>query len=327
MRCTKGADTVAVLCGVALASLLLAAPRSTEAQPPGKVPRVGYLVITGTGASLREGLRALGYVEGKTIIIELRSAEGRIDRIPTLAAELVQLDVDVLVAGGPEPLEAARRETSRIPIVMVAQADPVAAGLVASLARPGGNITGLTVGGPEVVGKRLELLREAMPGLSRVAIVQDPSVGGGVPEELESAARALQLRLLLFTVHAPADFDSAFHAAVRERAEAVLINESSMLFAHRARLAALAARTRLPAIGIFGPSAQAGYLMTYGPNMSDLFRRTATYVDKILKGAKPGDLPIEQPARFELVINRQTARTLGVTLPTSVLLRADQVID
>jgi ABC-type uncharacterized transport system substrate-binding protein len=305
----------------------LGAPLAARAQQAGKVPRVGYLVITGTGVSLREGLRALGYVEGKTIIIELRSAEGRIDRIPALAAELIQLNVDVLVAGGPEPLEAARKATSRIPIVMVAQADPVATGLAASLAKPAGNITGLTVGGPELSGKRLELLREAMPGLSRVAILQDPYVGSGVPEETESAARALNLRPLLFTVRAPADFDSAFHAAVRERAEAMLVNESSMLFAHRAQLAALAARSRIATVGIFRQSAQAGFLMSYGPNMSDLFRQTATYVDKILRGAKPGDLPIEQPARYELVVNRQTAKALGLTIPPSLLLRADQVIE
>jgi putative ABC transport system substrate-binding protein len=278
-----------------VAGSLFAAPLGTAAQPAGKVPRVGYLVITGTGVSLREGLRALGYVEGKTIIIELRSAEGRIDRIPALAAELVQLNVDVLVAGGPEPLEAARKATSRIPIVMVAQADPVASGLVASLAKPGGNITGLTVGGPELAGKRLQLLREALPGLSRVAILQDRSVGSGVPEETESAARALELRPLLFTVRAPADFDSAFHAAVRDRAEAMLINESSMLFAHRAQLAALAARSRFPAVGIFRQSAEAGYLMAYGPNMSDLFRRTAPYVDKILRGPSLGICPSSSP--------------------------------
>jgi len=306
---------------------LSAAPLSAEAQPARKVPRVGYLVMTGTGASLREGLRALGYVEGQTIIIEFRSAEGRLDRIPALAAELVRLNVDVLVAGGPEPLEAARKETSRIPIVMVAQADPVATGLVASLAKPGGNITGLTVGGPELAGKRLQLLKEAMPGLSRVAVLQDPYVlGSGVPQETESAARALSLRPLVFTVRAPADFDSAFQAAVRERAEAVLVNETSMLFAHRAQLAALAARSRLPVVSIFRQSAQAGYLMTYGPNMSDLFRRTATYVDKILKGAKPSDLPVEQPTKFELVINMKTAKALGITIPQSLLQRADEVI-
>jgi putative ABC transport system substrate-binding protein len=284
--------------------------------------------MTGTGASLREGLRTLGYVEGKTITIELRSAEGQVDRIPALAAELIGLNVDVLVVGGPEPLEAARIATSTIPIVMVAQADPVATGLVASLAKPGGNITGLTVGGPELAGKRLELLREAIPGLSRVAILQDPSVvGTRLATETEAAARALNLRPLLFTVRAPIDFDSAFHAAVKERAEAVLIAESSMLFAHRARLAALATTNRLPVVGTFGQSAQAGYLISYGPNMSDLFRRTATYVDKILKGSKPGDLPIEQPSTFELAINLKTAKALQLRIPRSLLLRADQTID
>ena len=306
---------------------LLAAPFGTSAQPTGKVPRVGYLVITGTGASLRKGLRELGYVEGQTIIIELRSADGQVDRIPALAADLVQLNVDVLVVGGPEPLEAARRATSKIPIVMVAQADPVATGLAASLAKPGGNITGLTVGDPELAGKRLEYLREAMPRLSRVAILRDSHMPSRVLEEAEAAARAINLQLLPFVVRSPADFDSAFHAAVRGRAEAMLISESSMLFAHRAQLAALAAKSRFPAVGVFGQSAEAGYLMSYGPNMSDLFRRTATYVDKILKGAKPGDLPIEQPTMFEFVINRQTAKALDLTIPPSLLLRADRVIE
>jgi ABC-type uncharacterized transport system substrate-binding protein len=282
---------------------LLAAPLTARAQqqPAGKVPRIGFLVITGTGASLREGLRALGYVEGKTIIVELRSAQGRADRIPALAAELVQLNVDVLVAGGPEALEAARKATSTIPIVMVA--DPVAAGLT-SLARPGGNITGLTAGVPELAGKRLELLRDAVPSLSRVVILRDPIAQPGTLREAESAARALGLRVQVLTVRAPADFEGAFQAAARGRAEAVQVTESAMLFAHRAELADLAARSRLPLVGTFRQSAQAGYLITYGPDMSDLFRRTATYVDKILKGAKPGNLPVERPTKFELVINR-----------------------
>lgn len=317
----------AAVCGSALAFLLLAVPFDAVAQPAGKVPRVGYLVITGTGTSLREGLGALGYVEGKTIIIEFRSAAGDVDRIPALAAELVRLNVDVLVAGGPEPLEAAQRATSTIPIVMVAQTDPVAAGLAASLAKPGGNITGLTMGDPELAGKRLEYLKEAMPRLSRVAILRDSYPGSRTLEEAEAAARALNLQLVSLVVRSPADFESAFRSAVREHAEAVLVSGGSMLFTHRAQLAALATKSQLPAIGVLGQTAHAGYLMSYGPNLPDLFRRTAAYVDKILKGAKPGDLPIEQPTRFELVINRQTAKVLGVTLPPSLLLRADQVID
>ena len=296
-----------------------------------KVWRVGSLSTgVSTGSSIRrllsEGLQALGYVEG-SFILELRYAEGRVDRLPALAAELVQLNVDVIVAWGPEPLGAVGNATSRIPIVMVARGDPVAIGLVASLAKPGGNITGMTVGGPELAGKRLELLREALPGLSRVAVLRDPTSEPAIMQETESAARALNLRLLMFTVRAPADFDGAFQAAVRQRAEAVLVNETSMLTAHQAKLAELAAKSRLPAVGLWRGSAQAGFLMSYGPDVSDLLRQVATYVDKILKGARPGDLPVQQPTKFELVINLKTAKTLGLTIPASLLQRADQVIE
>ena len=313
------------------APALLAAPLAAEAQQVRKVWRVGSLSTgVSTGSSIRrllsEGLQALGYVEG-SFILELRYAEGRVDRLPALAAELVQLNVDVIVAWGPEPLGAVGNATSRIPIVMVARGDPVAIGLVASLAKPGGNITGMTVGGPELAGKRLELLREALPGLSRVAVLRDPTSEPAIMQETESAARALNLRLLMFTVRAPADFDGAFQAAVRQRAEAVLVNETSMLTAHQAKLAELAAKSRLPAVGLWRGSAQAGFLMSYGPELSDLFRRVTTYVDKILKGAKPGDLPVQQPTKFELVINLKTAKTLGLTIPASLLQRADQVIE
>jgi putative tryptophan/tyrosine transport system substrate-binding protein len=311
---------------IVLPVAIVLGPACVSAQLTGKTPRVGYLVITGTGASLREGLRALGYEEGRTIIVELRSAEGHVDRIPALAAELVRLNVDVIVAGGSEALEAARRATSSIPIVMLGLADPVATGLVSSLARPGGNITGLTMGGPEVAGKRLEFLKEAMPGLSRVALLRDPSSDPGTLPEAESAARTLRLKAQILTVQAPADFEGAFAAAKRERAEAIHVNETSMLFAHRSRLADLAARGRLPMVGVFRQSAEAGYLITYGPDMPALFRRTATYVDRILKGDKPGNLPIEQPTKFELAINLKTAKALGLTIPPSVLGRADQVI-
>jgi len=313
------------------AAALLTAPLAVGAQPAGKVWRVGSLSTgVSTGSSLRrllsEGLQALGYVEG-SFILELRYAEGRVDRLPALAAELVQLNVDVIVAWGPEPLGAVRNAPSRIPIVMVARGDPVAIGLVASLAKPGGNITGMTIGGPELAGKRLELLREALPRLSRVAVLRDPTSEPALMQETESAARALNLRPLVFTVRAPADFDGAFQAAVRQRAEAVLVNETSMLTAHQAKLAELAARSRLPAVGLWRSSAQAGFLMSYGPELSDLFRRVATYVDKILKGAKPGDLPVQQPTKFELVINLKTAKALGLTMPRSLLLQADQVIE
>jgi putative ABC transport system substrate-binding protein len=210
---------------------------------------------------------------------------------------------------------------------MVARGDPVATGLVASLAKPGGNITGMTIGGPELAGKRLELLREALPGLSRVAVLRDPTSEPAIVQETESAARALNLRTLVFTVSAPTDFDGVFHAAVRQRAEAVLVNETSMLTANQVKLAELAARSRLPAVGVFTSSAQAGFLMSYGPDVSDLVRRVATYVGKVLKGAKPGDLPVQQPTKFELVINLKTAKAIGLTIPRSLLQRADQVIE
>jgi len=311
------------------AVLFFAAPLTASGQPPARVPHVGSL-STGmnTGTSVLSGpLAALGYVEGKTIILQLRYAEGQVDRLPALAAELVQLNVDVIVAWGSEPLEALRKATSRIPIVMVGRGDPVATGLAASLARPGGNITGVTIGGPELAGKRLELLREALPRLSRVAVLRDPTAEAAIAQETESAARALNLRLLVFTVRAPADFDGAFQAAVRARAEAVHINETSMLTAHRAKLAELAVRNRLPAVGSLKGSAEAGFLMSYGPELSDWFRRAATFVDKILRGAKPADLPFEQPTKLELVINLKTAKALGLRLPQALLLRADQVLE
>lgn len=319
---------------VALA-LFCSAPLSTSGQPAARVPRVGSLytaVSPGTSSLLTsslflDALQALGYIEGKTFIHEVRYAEGRVDRLPTLAAELVQLNVDVIVAWGVEPLEAARKATNRIPIVMVARGDPVAAGLVASLAKPGGNITGVTVAGPEVAGKRLEILKEALPRLSRVAVLRDPAHEPAYLRETESAARALNLRLLVLTVRAAADFDRAFNAAVKQRAQAVLINETSMLSAHRPQLAELAIKHRLPVIGSWKPSAEAGFLMSYGPETSDLFRRPAAYVDQILKGAKPADLPIEQPRTFEMAVNRKTAKALGLSLPRGLLLRADQIIE
>jgi putative tryptophan/tyrosine transport system substrate-binding protein len=317
----------AFLCG---SVAMLAAPLTTSGQPAVRVPRVGSLytaVSPGTSNPFLDALQALGYIEGKTFIHEVRYAEGRVDRLPALAAELVQLNVDVIVAWGVEPLEAVRKVTNRIPIVMVARGDPVATGLVASLARPGGNITGVTVAGPEVAGKRLELLKEALPGLSRVAVLRDPTHEPGYLQETESAARALNLRLLVLTVRAAADFDGAFKLAVKQRAQAMLINETSMLSAHKAQLAELTIRNRLPALGSWKSSAEAGFLMSYGPQTSDLFGRPATYVDRILKGAKAADLPVEQPRTFEMVINLKTAKALGLTIPPSLLARADQVIE
>jgi putative ABC transport system substrate-binding protein len=311
------------------AVLFLAAPVTASGQPATRVPRLGSLTTgMSTGTNPLSGpLAALGYVEGKTIIFELRHAEGQVDRLPALAAELVQLDVDVIVAWGVEPLEAVRKATSRIPIVMAGRGDPVATGLAASLAKPGGNITGVSLGGPEIAGKRLELLREAVPQLSRVAVLRDPTSEPAILEQTLSAAQALKLQPVVLTVRAPADFEVVFQTAVRQGAQAVLVNESSMLTAHRATLAKLAARHRLPAIGSLRGSAEAGFLMSYGPELSDWVRRIATFVDRILRGAKPGDLPFEQPTKFELVVNLKTAKMLKLTIPSSVLLRTDQVIE
>ena len=312
-----------------VAVLLLVAPLTASGQQGARLPQVGSLT-TGfsTEPSLLSGtLAALGYVDGKTITLQPRYAEGRVDRLAELAADLVQLNVDVIVAWGPEPLEAVRKATGRIPIVMVGRGDPVAVGLVASLARPGGNITGITVGGPELAGKRLGLLKEALPGLSRVAVLQGTTTETAIRQEMESAARALNLRPLVFTVRAPADFDGVFRAAVRGRAQAVLVNENSMLTTHRVRLAELAVTNRLPAIGLFRRSAEAGFLMSYGPDLSDMAQRVASFVDRILRGAKPADLPFEQPTKFEMVINLKTAKALGLRIPHPLLLRADQVIE
>ena len=308
----------------------LAAPLAAEAQPDPKIPRVGSLT-TGprTAASvsvLSDPLAALGYVEGKTIIVERRYADGRVDRLPALAEELVRLKADVIVAWGVEPLEAVRKATSRIPIVLVGGTDPVAMGLAASLSRPGGQVTGVSFGGPELAGKRLELLREALPGLSRVALLRDPATQPAVIQQTQSAARALSLQLDVFTVNAAADLEKAFKSAVKGRAGAMQLNESSMLTAHRAKIAELGIRSRIPLIGSLKTSAEAGLLMSYGTSLSHVTQRIAALVDKILKGARPGDLPFEDSTQFELVINLKTARALGLTIPPLVLARADQVI-
>jgi putative ABC transport system substrate-binding protein len=311
-------------------AVLLAAPLVAGAQQAPKVPRVGSLSTgprTAAAASvLSESLVALGYVEGKTIIVERRYAEGRVDRLPALAGELVQLNADVIVAWGVEPLEAVRKTTSRIPIVMVGGTDPVATGLAASLSRPGGQVTGVTFGGPELAGKRLELLREALPGLSRVVLLRDPSSLPASVRQTESAARALNLHLDVFTVNAAADLKGAFKSAVKGRAGAMQLLESSMLTAQRAKIAELAIRNRVPVIGHLKQSAEAGLLMSYGVDLPHVTQRVAALVDKILKGARPGDLPFEQPTKFELVINLKTAKALGLTIPPSLLQRADEVI-
>ncbi len=318
---------------VALALGILSAPLAADVQPPPKVPRIGILwpspisVIAHNLEAFRQGLRELGYVEGQNIAIEFRSAEGKWERLPDLAAELVRLKVDVIVANTPAAL-AAKQATRTIPIVMAVSGDPVGDGLVASLARPGGNVTGLSLMVPELGGKRLQLLKEVVPRASRVAVLWNPAVPftGRVVREMEAAARVLGVQLQPLEIRAPEDIDRAFEAAIRGRASALNVVDDPLVFAHRARILALAAKSRLPAIYPWREFVDAGGLMSYAANLADSFRRAATYVDKILKGTKPADLPVEQPTRFELVINMKTARALGLTFPPSIMVRADQVI-
>jgi putative ABC transport system substrate-binding protein len=318
-------------------AVLLAAPFAAEAQQAAKIARIGWLATINLAASphlpeaFRQGLRDLGYVEGRNVVIEYRSAEGKLEGLPTLAAELVALKVDVILAPTILAAVAAKQTTWTLPIVFDAAADPVGSGLVTSLARPGGNVTGLSILAPELVGKCLELLKQADPGVSRVAVLWQP---GGLGErtekdqlkEAEVAARALGVRLQFVEARGPADFDRAFSDMTRARAGALTVLLSPMLFNERRRLADLAAKNRLPAVYQLREFVDAGGLMAYGANVVDLYRRAATYVDKILKGAKPADLPVEQPSKFELVINLKTAKALGLTIPQSVLGRADEVI-
>jgi putative tryptophan/tyrosine transport system substrate-binding protein len=315
----------------------LAAPLAGEAQQAAKIARIGYLSLDlANAANLREaflqGLRDLGYVDGRNVAIEYRNAEGKSERLPALAAELVALKVDIILAAGTPHALAAKQATRTLPIVFAASPAPVESGLVTSLARPGGNVTGLAGHAPELVGKRLELLKQAVPGVSRVAFLWQPGVIGDRParemlKEAEVAARALGVRLQFVEARGREDFDRAFSEMTRERAGALTVLASSMFFVERRRLVDLAAKNRLPTLYATRESVDAGGLMSYGPNLADVFRRAATYVDKILKGAKPGDLPIEQPTKFELVINMKTARALGLTIPPSLLARADQIIE
>ena len=279
--------------------------------------------------AFRQGLRELGYVEGKTIVIEWRSAEGQLDRLPSLAAELVRLKVDVIVTGGPSATRPVKAATVTIPIVITNDSDPVANGFVASLARPGGNITGLSTLSPEIYGKQLELLKEIVPRLSRVAVLGDSAEPGHAQalRETERAARTLRVQLQYLDVRGPNDIETAFQAARTGRADAVLTLPSAVLFSHRKQVVDLAARSRLPAMYFSAPGFPAdGGLISYGASLTDMDRRAATFVDKILKGAKPADLPIEQPTKFEFIINLKAAKQIGLTIPPSVLARADEVI-
>ena len=318
---------------VALALGVFAAPAAADAQPP-KVPRIGILwpspisAIAHNFEAFRQGLRELGYVEGQNIAIEFRSAEGKWERLPDLAAELVRLRVDVIVTNTPAAL-AAKQATRTIPIVMAVSGDPVGDGLVASLARPGGNVTGLSLMVPELGGKRLQLFKEVVPRASRVAVLSNPTVPytGRVVREMQAAAGVLGVQLQLLESRSPEDIDRAFEAAIRGRASALMVVDDPLIFTHRARILALASKSRMPAIYPWREFVDAGGLMSYAANLADSFRRAAAYVDKILKGTKPADLPVEQPTKFELVINLKTAKALGLTIPPSVLLRADRVIE
>jgi ABC-type uncharacterized transport system substrate-binding protein len=319
-----------------LAGALVTAPLAAQAQEAAKVARIGYLANNLAAnpqmrEAFRQGLRDLGYVEGRNLVIEYRDAEGKYDRLPALAAELVALKVDVIVVPTTLAAQAAKQATKTLPIVFAAVADPATSGLVTSLARPGGKVTGLSNLNTELVGKCLELLKQALPGVSRVAFLWQP---GAVPERTEKdmlkgaevAARALGVRLQFIEARGPADINRAFSDMTRRRAGALAGLGSAMFFDERRRLVELAAKNRLPAVYQQREYVDAGGLMAYGPNIADLYRRAATYVDKILKGAKPADLPVEQPTKFELVINLKTAKALGLTIPPSVLGRADEVI-
>jgi putative tryptophan/tyrosine transport system substrate-binding protein len=319
---------------ILVAVVLLILGVKAQAQQPTKVPRIGYLAPTfpsstpGRWEALRQGLRELGYVEGKNVVIEWRYAEGKLDRLPALAAELVSLKADIIVTSGGATTRAVKEATTTIPIVMAQDNDPVGNGFVASLARPGGNITGLSTLAPEIGGKRLELLKEIVPKLSRVAVFGTSTQPGSAQQlkEVERAAGALGVKLQYLDVLDPKDIEIAFREAAKGRAGAVLTLTSSILLSQRAQLADLAVKNRLPAIYAQPEFVEDGGLMTYGVSITDLFRRAATYVDKILKGAKPGDLPVEQPKKFEFVVNLKAAKQIGLTIPPNVLVRADKVI-
>jgi putative tryptophan/tyrosine transport system substrate-binding protein len=318
----------------ALLALILTMIHPAEAQQPGKIPRIGFFssispsIFSDRVEAFRQGLRELGYVEGKTIVIEWRSAEGKADRLPALAAELVRLKVDVIVSPGPGPTRAAKQATNTIPIVMAFDDDPVGSGFAASLARPGGNITGLSTLASEISGKQLELLREIVPKLSRVAVLGNASQPGHPQalKEINVAADAFRVQIQYLEVRGPKDVETAFRAASKERADAALVLGSPIFISQRKQLADLAAKSRLPAIYNRPEYVEDGGLVFYGVSYTDLFRRAATYVDKILKGAKPGDIPIEQPKKFEFIINLKAAKQIGLTIPPNVLARADKVL-
>ncbi|HEV8674386.1 MAG TPA: ABC transporter substrate-binding protein [Methylomirabilota bacterium] len=314
---------------VSLGLTLLFAPLAVEAQPAGTVPRIGLLDSGSFAAraslweAFRQGMRQLGYVEGQTVVFEARGADGKNERLPALAAELVRLKPDVIVTASNFAAQAAHQATATIPIV-TASGDPLAIGLVTNLARPGGNVTGVTSQTVELSAKRLDLARELVPGASRLGIL---GTGSSIIRETETAARALGIRLDVVGVRSPAELDGAFSTIARRRPGVLIVAPSSAFFGERRRVAELAVKHRLPTVHASQEYAEAGGLIAYGTDLAALFRRAAVYVDKILKGAKPGDLPIEQPTKFELVINLKTAKALGLTIPPSVLARADEIIE
>ena len=317
-----------------LATFLLTTVSLVEAQQPAKIPRIGILGGGSASGNARrmegfhQGLRELGYVEGKNIVIEQRWAEGKLDRLRALAAELARLKVEIIVSAGPTVTRVAKEATVTIPIVMGFDDDPVGSGFVASLARPGGNITGLSALSPELSGKQLELLKEIIPKLSRVAVIGSSTHPGTVQsiKEMELAAAVFKVQLQNIDVLDPKDLETAFGAASKGNADAVLVLTSVVTNSHQKQIVELAVKNRLPAIYYTAEWVEAGGLMTYGASFTDLFRRAATYVDKILKGAKPGDLPVEQAKKFEFIVNLKAAKQIGLTIPPNVLARADRVI-
>jgi putative ABC transport system substrate-binding protein len=317
-------------------AVLLAAPLVVEAQPASRVYRIGFLgsapATAQTNPSFLEvfwgRLRELGYVEGRNLVVERRSTEGRNERYRALATELVSLKVDLIVAPGTAAALASKEATSTIPIVTVVVGDPVGARLIASLARPGGNVTGMSSSAPDIIAKGLELLKEIAPRLSRVAVLRNATtpVYETSFKELEVAAQTMRVRLQPIGIRIPKDIESAFAAMTKERAEALIPMDDPFVSLQRQRIGDLAVQHRLPTVSSQRVYPEAGALMSYGPSFSDLFRRAATYVDKILKGARPADLPVEQPTVFEMVINLKTAKALGLTIPQSILVRADEII-
>jgi putative ABC transport system substrate-binding protein len=306
------------------------APLPIEAQQA-RIARLGVLLFgtpdTDAFPAIRRGLGALGYVEGRNIIFEYRYAEGRPERLPTLASDLVRSKPDVIIAAGGDVAPFAKQATTTIPIVMITSADPVQGGLVASLARPGGNVTGLTFVSSDLAGKRLQFLKEAAPGVTRVGVLWNPDHPDGEFPATQAAGRSLGMHIQSLDVRGSDDFAGAFAAATRERAEALIVVSSRLMTLNRARILDLAAQHRVLLVSGWGPWATQGGLLSYGPDLDAVIRRSATYVDRILKGARPADLPVEQPTKFELVINLNVARAVGLTIPPSLLARADRVVE